>query len=326
MKIVVYGLGKNGREFIEDVLEANEKVEIVAVTDTFKQQTEFTQKYNITYMEPSCVYSIIFDYIVITPEKYFNEIKEFLIGQGVENKEIKSMEDFHKQIGSLYCEVCGNPVLIWKRVVEWRERCLCHICGSIHRNRFVYHVIKNYTDLLDGVNHSVLHFAPEGFAKEIKSICGENEYITVDITPGRADFVADITDLQFSDEHFEYIICNHVMEHVVNDKKGFAEMGRVLKPEVTLIFSVPIHWDKETLEDENIKSDEDRRKYYGQEDHVRYYGKDIIERLRRAGFSVQILFSNEIMNEDEINKFGCLSGDSVFLCKKNNDINGDIVL
>ena len=41
---------------------------------------------------------------------------------------------------------------------------------------------------------------------------------------------------------------------------------------------------------------------------------------------MQILFSNEIMNEDEINKFGCLSGDSVFLCKKNNDINGDIVL
>ena len=272
------------------------------------------------FMKPEQIKDIAFDFIIITPDKYYDDITQFLIGQGIEKGKIKSIKEFNKEYGKCYCEICRNHVVSWYPAGETQKNCFCPICGSIHRNRFVYHVIKYYTNLLDGANHSVLYFAPERFIKEMKNICGEKEYITVDITPGRADTVADITDLQFPNEHFDYIRCNHVTEHVVDDKKGFAEMERVLKPEGLLIFSVPILWDRETLEDEDIKSDEDRKKYYGQGDHVRYYGRDIVERVQRAGFNVQILFSNEIMSEGEIDKYGCLSRDSVFLCKKSEEV------
>ena len=272
MKIIVYGLGKNGKEFIEDILEKKNEleIEIVAATDSFSQETEFMKQNNVRFIESLNLCDEVFDYIVITPDKYFDEIKVFLVEQGIKDEKIKSIKEFGKTFGVLYCEICNNNILMWRRVGEWNDRRLCPVCGSIDRNRYVYHIIKCYTNLLDGRNHSVLHFAPEGFAEEIKEICGE-DYITVDIAPGRADVVANITDLQFSDEQFEYIICNHVMEHVVDDKKGFEELERVLKPEGTLIFSVPVLWDRETLEDENIQSEEDRKKYYGQEDHVQEF-------------------------------------------------------
>ena len=133
---------------------------------------------------------------------------------------------------------------------------------------------------------------------------------------GRADVVADITKLQFNNDQFDYIICNHVMEHVYEEEKAFSEIRRCLKPEGVFIFSTPICWLQKTYEDDNVTTSSDRIKYYSQEDHVRLYGNDIVDRIEKFGFDVKLLHCSEIKSEDEIKKFGLLKEDSVLLCKK----------
>lgn len=317
MKIIVYGLGKRGKEFLEDMLEIRD-IKIVAVTDSYLQEDEMDGGWN--YIRSEQISDIQFDYIVVTPENYFNKIRDSFVRKGIKADKIKSISELSGESGRYYCEICEHPILYWRHFFGERSRARgqCPVCGSFHRHRYIYHIIKNYTKLLDGGKHSVLYFAPELFVEKIRKICDSEEYITVDIEDGKADMVADITNLQFDDQQFEYIICNHVMEHVVDDKTAFLELKRVLKPEGKLIFTVPVNWDGMTLEDGNIKTKDDRKKYFGQEDHVRYYGKDLVDKVRELGFYVQVLFSNELISEEDIEKYGYprdrYNDGAVFLC------------
>lgn len=88
-----------------------------------------------------------------------------------------------------------------------------------------------------------------------------SNYISADIVPGRADVVADITKLQFSEGTFEYIICNHVMEHISLEGKAFHEIRRCLMLGGMLILTVPICWEQKTFEDEKITTKEERIKF-----------------------------------------------------------------
>lgn len=320
IKIIVYGLGRNGKDFIEDVLEAknSSEIDIVAVTDSDSQKRYIDNGQN--FIDPLLINNMDYDYVVVTPEIYFNEIEAFLLEKGVEAKKIKSVREFSGEAGEHYCELCENKVLAWRHYSgdKSKPRVQCPICFALHRYRFVYYVIRKYTRLMNEINPYVLHFAPETYAEKIRLACGEN-YVTADIMPGKADILADITNLQFPDHKFDYIICNHVMEHIINDAKGFMEMKRVLKPEGTLVLTIPVKWDRDTLEDENIKTKEDRIRYYGQEDHVRYYGKDIVEKLCMFGFDVKLIYSDEVVSEKDIEKFGYplnrYDDGAVFLCR-----------
>ena len=49
----------------------------------------------------------------------------------------------------------------------------------------------------------------------------------------------------------------------------------------------------ETYENPSIVSEADRLTYFGQEDHVRYYGRDLRDRLREAEFSIREWVSRE---------------------------------
>ena len=71
------------------------------------------------------------------------------------------------------------------------------------------------------------------------------------------------------------IICNHVLEHIVNDCKAMRELYRVLKPGGIAILQVPISYTIEkTFEDSSVISEKDRQLIFGQHDHVRIYGPD----------------------------------------------------
>ena len=76
-----------------------------------------------------------------------------------------------------------------------------------------------------------MHFAPE---KQIEKKIRSNKkmiYITADIEAGRADRVEDITHISFPDKYFDYIICNHVLEHIKDEKAAFMELKRCIKTE-----------------------------------------------------------------------------------------------
>ncbi len=49
----------------------------------------------------------------------------------------------------------------------------------------------------------------------------------------------DIQNLSFSDDSYDYILCNHVIEHVPNDELAFRELSRILKPRGKAIITIP---------------------------------------------------------------------------------------
>lgn len=102
------------------------------------------------------------------------------------------------------------------------------------------------------------------------------------VPPGSGHLDLDVTNLhQLADASFDFLICEHVLEHVPDDKKAMRELRRVLAPGGTALISVPIRNATFTLE--NLPNANPIRDY-GQIDHVRYYGTDFYDRLREAGF------------------------------------------
>lgn len=133
-----------------------------------------------------------------------------------------------------------------------------------------------------------LHFAPERTFSEVFKERA-TRYVTADIEPGRADLVLNIEALELEDGSFDTILANHVLEHV-DDSKALLEIRRVLSPNGLAILTVPVvqGWN-ETYEDHSIEAPSDRHLHYGQGDHVRYYGRDVEDRIKVAGFRVEKL-------------------------------------
>lgn len=110
-----------------------------------------------------------------------------------------------------------------------REDAECVFCSALERHRFVWLYFEKMTNLFDRTPKKMLHVAPEScFEPALKEKLGEN-YITADLVNPLAMVRMDVTDIQYPDEYFDIIYCNHVLEHVQDDKKAMREFFRVLK-------------------------------------------------------------------------------------------------
>ena len=119
-----------------------------------------------------------------------------------------------------------------------------------------------------------------------------------DVAPG--DFrdgvqCQDIQRLTHADASFDLVTSTEVFEHVADDRRGFAEIRRVLRPGGAFIFTVPIEDADRTAERAVLKEGkvehllpaayhDDRIRGRGQVLVFRDYGRDIVARLQAAGF------------------------------------------
>jgi SAM-dependent methyltransferase len=184
------------------------------------------------------------------------------------------------------CTVCEHKfrkLLPYGRIVK-RENALCPSCLSLERHRLIWLFLKTKTDFFTS-DLKVLHVAPEYcFIKRFKAL-KNLDYTTGDIESPLADVKMDIRDIPFGDNTFDVIICNHTLEHVVEDLQSMKEFHRVLKPNGWGILNSPINEKREeTYEDFSITDPAEREKHFGQRDHVREYGLDYTLRLEQAGF------------------------------------------
>lgn len=125
-----------------------------------------------------------------------------------------------------------------------------------------------------------------------------------------------LTDIRYPDESFDVILCSHVLEHVQDDRKAMREFHRVLKPDGWAILLVPITADK-TFEDPSIVDPQARLAAFGQEDHVRRYGPDYIDRLREAGFTVEVTRPADLVAPDGIVRMGLTAAaGEIYYCTK----------
>ena len=118
MKIVVYGLGNRGYRFIRDIMEILPEIEIVAVTDTYMQKSESKKYADIPYISPGCIQKYEYDYIIVTPENFYQEITSTLLDKGVDQRKIKSLEEFQKNRKKFYCNICESKIFAWEYIGE----------------------------------------------------------------------------------------------------------------------------------------------------------------------------------------------------------------
>lgn len=187
---------------------------------------------------------------------------------------------------------------------------------SLERHRLLWLYLKNETNFFKD-NLKVLHFAPEqAFYKRFRN--QKNiDYITTDLHSPLADIKADICDLPFENDSYDVILCNHVLEHIVDDTKAMQELYRIMKPGGWGIFQVPQDLNREfTFEDNSITDKDERAKIFGQYDHVRIYGKDYFDKLRQIGFAVEEVDYTSKLSDAEIDQYRLAKGEIIPLVKK----------
>ena len=228
----------------------------------------------------------------------------------------KPVSLFYKgnNVECLVCEKTFRKFLPYGNLGD--DNRLCPNCLTLERHRLIWRYLKDKTDFFTK-NIKLLHIAPEQpFLKRFRAM-KNLDYTTADLVSPIADVKTDIRDLVFEDESFDFIICNHVLEHIDDELKAMQELYRVLRKGGRAILQVPMDYNlEETYEDLSITSSKEREKHFGQYDHLRLYGKDYPKRLEKAGFKV---ISDEFVksfDSEKIERYRFDKNETIYLCIK----------
>ncbi len=187
---------------------------------------------------------------------------------------------------------------------------------SLERHRLIWLYLHRELDLANRP-YRILHMAPEWALRKRLAHMENLRYTTADLSSPWAQVHCDIQALPFPDESFDLILCNHVLEHIPDDRLAMRELYRVLAPGGTAILLVPIDENRaDTLEDPAINTPKLRERYYHQRDHLRLYGRDYAERLQAAGFLVQVRDYAAELPPEIASKCALRAGEKLYLGHK----------
>jgi predicted SAM-dependent methyltransferase len=144
--------------------------------------------------------------------------------------------------------------------------------------------------LLDGtirLKDSCLHFAPEPFITPYLRNHFD-KYITADLFQKSVDLRMDVTKMTLKDSSVSFIYISHVLEHVQDDLSALNEIYRVLKSNGCALIAVPVLYDR------SIEYEQPNPKEFG---HVRGVGFDYFEKVKKAGFKVNVFSSNDLSDD-----------------------------
>lgn len=233
-------------------------------------------------------------------------------------------EAYNRLTWSLYagrrfrCNCCNGR---FRRFRSWVDdhatvRLMCPRCGSLGRQRVDWLYLTDRTELLKA-DRRLLHVAPELCFRRTLQGLPNISYLSADYDSATAMEQMDITAIQHPDASFDVVICNHVLEHVSDDLRAMREIFRVLRPGGWAMLQVPVQPDRDTtFEDPQITDPKERRRVFGQYDHVRAYGRDYPQRLRSQGFEVSVdEFVKEIPGQ-VVDEFGLDLDEAIYLGRR----------
>ncbi len=211
---------------------------------------------------------------------------------------------------NVYCPCCEqsfSKFLNKGNGLETRDNAICPNCGSLERTRLLYLYLKNETEIFQDSPY-ILHFAPEEVLKQ--KLLPNPNYIDADLNPNFARTQMDITDIKFPHNHFDYIICSHVLGHVPDEERAVTELYRVLKPSGTIFFLSLLNPDSAfTIEEPSrADSEEEKLKLYGEKDLQRLYGLDFSARVSRPEVKVERIDYRENFSSEERRKMSLGDG------------------
>ena len=219
-----------------------------------------------------------------------------------------------------YCIICKNSSK-FTAGPNGREDASCLICESLERHRsffLINEVISAYI-INYRVVGKIIEVAPSKVSKVIFSNYGSN-YESFDINPstdGReVDFIADICNIPLPNDSVSEFIALHVLEHVPSDLLAFKEISRVLAPGGVCILQVPLAKYPQVTLEEVIEEDSVRIERYGQVDHVRLYGEDILQRMQANGLDAYFFSVEEMLPDFLMQILGLRDGARFILASK----------
>ncbi len=213
---------------------------------------------------------------------------------------------FHAGCEGAECPCCGWRGPAFLSLSNWRSvqpHSRCPGCDSRSRHRGLWLLLPDV--LRDKPAGPSLIFAPErALMNQLKRLTSEplvtTDYLRTDVHyPGE-----DIQHLSFEDNSFAFLMCNHVLEHIPDDRAALSECARIVMPGGLAIFTIPGDFEKQETW------------YFDKPDangHMRHYGLDIMDKMRQAGFS-QI--STIDMSVGRPPQYHIHPGDYAFICRK----------
>lgn len=205
------------------------------------------------------------------------------------------------------CPVCGvrRRRFLPYGYVTSREDALCPRCLALERHRLLWLWIERETDLTTA-RPRLLHIAPEvSLMRRFKRVyAGTGDYLTADLCSPLAQMHFDVQQIPLADESVDAVICNHLLEHVDDDRQAMRELHRIMRRGGWGIMLSPVDESREkTFEDPAVTDPKERTRLFGQYDHRRVYGRDYADRLREAGFEVQTLHYARRFSDDDRRRY-----------------------
>ena len=248
------------------------------------------------------------------------------------------------------CNLCGfgarrlrrrghnHPVIVSKQISgAGRRRVDCPKCLSSDRDRLIWEYLKT---VLPTPNNqiSILHVAPETpLSNKLQELQHQKSitYQAIDLKTSGYHYPkwvqdADLTDLPFNNNHFDFIIASHVLEHIPNLQKAILEIHRTLKPGGQAIVMFPVsrcqatddyYQTSDFLENAKPKPSPTRQEKidrFGQHDHIRLFGTDVIEILSETNLLevFALAWNNQTDSFDSIDIEKRPQTDVIFILKK----------
>lgn len=256
-----------------------------------------------------------------------SELKKLFIHKYFPHRYIPVVSPIYKAVKRQYrtynysgdkvnCVICEQHFSTWIG-----KSLVCPGCGSAARHKRIWLFLNEQARVLDK-KLKVLHIAPwQGLQNKFRGL--DNwEYVTADLSAPYVDLKINLTDINLDEGSFDLVICSHVLEHILEDRKAMSEIFRILTPDGHAYIQVPYSSSRKTREDFSVTDPLERMRRFGQADHVRKYGVDLKERLESVGFSVNEDYPARELDEEQREIYGVgktgddNDDDAVFWCSK----------
>lgn len=194
----------------------------------------------------------------------------------------------------------------------------CPVCQSHDRERHLFMYMKASGLLPRMAGTRILHLAPEHHLQRFVRAVEPAEYILGDLFPASPGIQrVDLEAVPYPEEYFDFVLANHVLEHVQDDGLALREIFRVLRPGGHAILQTPYASGlTNTFEDPSIRTEQACLQAYGQEDHRRLYGQDIVSRVAASGLRSAMVTHAELLPDVNAARKGVNPAEPFFLFQK----------
>lgn len=207
------------------------------------------------------------------------------------------------------CPICSSPTFV---DYNNRKNALCRGCGALERGRLAWALLERLQCLSDGTH--MLNVAPEPFMLSFGLERLGASYVPADFSPHlfakwnvpvrKIDLCGPL--IEFEPASFDVVMHNHVLEHIPCDVvSAMRRLCGLVRPGGYHLFSTPIMPNRDTEEDldPDLPAVE-RRRRFGQDDHVRMFGgRDFLSLLHAAGMRSGLMPVESLIGQDELERW-----------------------